>query len=495
MKTVLAMCPPWGRAAPPLVLAYLSACARARGHAVLPVDLNIAFYNHLDRSMRRMWERGNEGIWRGRRFAQELAPRFAPLADDFVATVRREGARAVGFSVSPLSAEVSLLLCRRLKEEAPGVTTILGGSDCFRQRRAGALIADPAVDVVVVGEGEETLHEVLVRVARGGPVGRVAGALTKGEAGQILDGGDRPPVDLDAYPDPDFSDYDLGAYRTTDGRLSTPALHGRDQLLFEVEWSRGCVNACAFCELGRTVGRLRVKSPARVVGMLEKLKRDLGLRYVRFADPLLNGRMSNLLQTAELLVERRVGVEWGGQFVASRELTREVIDKLYAAGCRDMSFGVETGSARVARSMGKPCASPIVAAQNLRDARRRGMHTQVFLMVGFPTETWRDFAATLSFVVRSRGAIGLAVSNSTGIPPGSPLSLRPQRWGVTCDPAALRRDLGAWRSPGNSPAQRVAKLFLLRAVVAACGIPIDLLDSVPRTLLTLRSFAELRRGS
>jgi radical SAM superfamily enzyme YgiQ (UPF0313 family) len=77
-----------------------------------------------------------------------------------------------------------------------------------------------------------------------------------------------------------------------------------------------------------------------------------------------------------------------------------------AAGCTDLWIGVENGSQRVIDAMKKGFSIPVAEA-NIRNYREAGIHTEIYLMAGFPTKTAEDFEETLGFLRRNASAISI----------------------------------------------------------------------------------------
>ena len=119
-------------------------------------------------------------------------------------------------------------------------------------------------------------------------------------------------------------------------------------------------------------------------------------------------------------VEQGPKIRWQAQAIVRPFMTRGVFDKLAASGCREMLFGIESGSQRVIDRMRK--GFRVADAENVvRDAAQAGIDVVANFMVGFPGETDADFAATLAFVEKNARWIRYVNPDqtTTGMAPGT----------------------------------------------------------------------------
>jgi hypothetical protein len=159
-----------------------------------------------------------------------------------------------------------------------------------------------------------------------------------------------------------------------------------------------------------------------------------------FGDSLLNGHLRTLRDMCDLLIERDLGVMWGGQATIDKRMDDEVVQQLKAAGCTSFAVGLESGSQKVLDDMGKRFQVDD-AVDVIRRFSEAGMPLTVNVMVGFPTERFRDFLDTIRFLNRTRRWL-YQVSNvtSTQMALGSEMYQHPERFG------AVIHDDGSWSS-------------------------------------------------
>ncbi len=221
----------------------------------------------------------------------------------------------VGFTIF-FSNQAEALATARLVRGLPSVRHIcLGGHHA--SFRPGSLLADPAVDAVVRGEGELTLTELVRRVRRKQEWRDTPGLAFRDDAGGVRHTGARALIpDLDALPFPDRS-----VYRR---RL-------REEGVADVASSRGCYACCSFCSvsafyrLGQGTG-WRARSPRHIVDEMERLAEE-GARHIHFVDDNFMGR-------------GETGRERARAF--GRELLRRKLELTFDLDCRPTDVHEET---------------------------------------------------------------------------------------------------------------------------------------------------------
>jgi hypothetical protein len=267
---------------------------------------------------------------------------------------------------------------------------------------------------------------------------------------------------IDSLPFPDFGDFTWTNYPNP---YQVPIMA-----------SRGCVLSCSFCYETVYWKRFRTQSPERIVAEIEHQKAQHPLTaeaesdgktlYFMFGDSLINGHLAGLKRLCELLVERDTNVSWGGQATMDKRMDEELCALLRASGCTGLAFGLESGAQPVLQAMGKRFAieDAETVIRNVHDA---GMSPTVNVMVGFPTERFRDFLATVRFLTRTRRWI-YQVSNvtTTQVALGSEMHLFPEKYGVTIHPD------GSWQSAETGgEGNRRRRLRFLHRWMRLVGVP------------------------
>jgi radical SAM superfamily enzyme YgiQ (UPF0313 family) len=259
----------------------------------------------------------------------------------------------------------------------------------------GADVTDHAADYLrrgatyaLLGEGEETLVELLQALESGGRVDEIPG-LSYLEAGEVASTGRRPVIrDLDTLPPPARDLVDLDAYR------DAWEAHGRVSM--NLVTSRGCPFHCNWCAKPIWGQRYGVRSPQDVVAEIRDL-RDLGAQHLWFMDDIFGLKPGWLPQFADAIEAAGLQTPFKCLSRADLLLRPGEIDALRRAGCETVWLGAESGSQAVLDAMEKGTTVDQVreAASRLRDA---GIEVAFFLQFGYPGETWDDIQRTLQLV-------------------------------------------------------------------------------------------------
>lgn len=304
-----------------------------------------------------------------------------------------------GFSTYTATYYRALSVLQLVKRIQPQATTVAGGP------HASALpdIAARDFDFVIVGEGEIALLHLLQALRRGEPMPRIIR---------------EPPIaDLDTLPFPDYSLVDVHSYhRVVDGRPSLSILS-----------SRGCPYRCVFCNSIIMAGHHppRFRSPINVIEEVRQLKLSWGVTAFRFQDDIFTTNLPRLRKLTALLQAEDITYRC---FARVDRCNQEVADRLYASGCRHLAFGIESGSSIILQRMQKDQTVDDIR-RGIANAKHAGLIVRVYLMVGFPGETWETVQNTINLMLDC-GPDEFAVYPL--IPyPGTPLYQRPQAFGIT----------------------------------------------------------------
>lgn len=291
---------------------------------------------------------------------------------------------------SSTSLDQDLALAGRVRERTGARVGMLGSQVTFTPDE---IFAGGRIDFVVRGEPEYTALGVAERVAQGKPLAGVDGITWANESGEVVHEPERSKIsNLDDLPLPSRHLLDNQAYKFpgVDGPITT------------VKSSRGCPLNCSFCGYTLAQGlRFRFRSPEHVLAELEDLYFNHGLRHVVFRDPIFTTRKDRVADICDGIVARGMTeLEWQCE-TAVKTLDEELLVKMAAAGCKHVSLGVESGNAEIQK---KHCGNKLSdldkAEEVFRAARRAGIETRAFCMIGFPEETPEMADETIALVDR-----------------------------------------------------------------------------------------------
>ena len=159
--------------------------------------------------------------------------------------------------------------------------------------------------------------------------------------------------------------------------------------------SRGCPEFCTYCP-HRILAGYRSRSIQNIVDEIEYLS-DLSPRpYIIFRDPLFTQQRERVLELCDEILARRLTITFEAETRLDR-LDVGLLDKLYSAGFRAMSFGVESLDATTLKKSGRRPIPEAHQREVLDHCRTLGIVTAAFYVLGFLQDDWNSIAATIDY--------------------------------------------------------------------------------------------------
>lgn len=279
------------------------------------------------------------------------------------------------------------------RAKAHGWTVVLGGPEAANYP---AEYLARGADVVIFGEGEETLVELLPALDARGPhrLQGILGTVFRDEEGTVVTNPDRPQIkDIDALPWPDREAIDVERY------VDVWRTHHKTGSVSLIT-ARGCPYRCRWCShavFGYTHRRRSVVGTAdELQFLLERYSPDI----VWYADDVFTINHRWLYEYNVELKRRGIKVPFETISRADRMMKDEVLHALAELGCWRIWIGAESGSQRILDSMerGVTVEQVLFATEA---AKRHGIQVGMFLMWGYEGETVDDIAATVDLVRRA----------------------------------------------------------------------------------------------
>lgn len=336
---------------PPLGLLYLSAYLKRAGFGVHVLD---ATFRSRQRILRR------------------LEAREAPV---------------LGLYANLTTRSSVLSIARRAREL--GWLVVVGGPEPANYP-AGYL--DHGADVVVFGEGEATMAELLPAMAGRGAhrLQDIAGIAFRDETGVVIRTRPRPRIgDLDGLPLPDRGAIDLGPYLNC-WRLH----HGASSL--NLITARGCPYGCRWCSHAVFGHRHSRRSPEAVVEEIAHLRAHYAPDQLWIADDVFTIDHRWLEVFGRLMGGRGLAMPFECITRADR-VDESVAMELARLGCHRVWLGSESGSQAVLDAMGRGVTTEQVRAAT-RALQSAGIQVGLFVMWGYPGEGRSDVEATIDHV-------------------------------------------------------------------------------------------------
>jgi radical SAM superfamily enzyme YgiQ (UPF0313 family) len=342
---------------------------------------------------------------------------------DLERVVREDKPQLVGISCLSVNRGPGEIAARKMRALGPDVPIVFGGP--FPTLEPELTLRRTPADFVCIGDGDETLLDLVDALETGRSIATVPGLAHRVE-GQIRRTEERPRFTaLDTLPFPKldlFPIHDMIEQHRLDeqrAQMSRIDMNGRlpfvTDALIMVMGSRGCAWECSFCPLSKWEGRTLFHSPEYIVRQIEEYKRQFGWRTFVFGDNTLTYPQHQIMEICDLMVERNVDVEWICMTRADM-VNRDVLDRMGRAGCREISYGIESLSQSVQKAIKKKLSVKRVPPA-FELTHQAGVTSCIMLMVGNQgesRETMRESAGLAREIQPDRILI-----NTTKVYPGT----------------------------------------------------------------------------
>jgi anaerobic magnesium-protoporphyrin IX monomethyl ester cyclase len=317
--------------------------------------------------------------------------RLEPDAESVVLS-HLDGALCLGVTVltgAPISD--ALRLSRAVKRARPALPVVWGG--WHPSMFARECLLEPAVDITVRGQGEETFAEIVQRLAAGQSLQGCAGCTVRLADGTIHENAARPLAAVDKFRAHDYNLIPVERYFE---------LKGKRQL--DYISSQGCNFRCAFCSDPFVYGRQWVGlEPTRMALRLKELWDQYHFDDVNFQDETFFTKRGRVQALAEKIIESGMQITWAATMRADQgvRLPDEVWAKCKQSGLRRLLVGVESGSDEMLRRIRKDIKIEQVFA-TAEKMVQHGIAGHFPFIVGFPDESESSIQASLDVAKRLR---------------------------------------------------------------------------------------------
>lgn len=310
--------------------------------------------------------------------------------DVMVDKIIASNCNVVGFSCTTSSFPETNRIATLLKAKAPDIITVLGGAHACT---IGAPLLDsfPALDYLVIGEGENTMLDLVRADFRN--VENIPGVAYRGTDGTGVFTSQRELIqDLDVLP---FPAYHLLPQFPEIYKL--PLFSYPKSPNTSIISSRGCPYSCSYCDRSVFSRGFRFNSPEYILEHVAMLHRTYGIRHVFFYDDLFTFDRKRIAEFCELKARKRIKVSYN--CIARLEhVDAELLTLLKGSGCWQVNFGIESGDPEVLKKHRKFYGLDEVG-QKLMMVKKAGMRVKGLFMVGLPGEDETAIRRTIDYAL------------------------------------------------------------------------------------------------
>ncbi len=300
--------------------------------------------------------------------------------------IKAFGPDLIGLGFLTVGYQRALHLMQKLKKELPDVTYCCGG--VHPTVKPVETLDDFGADFIVVGEGEDTIVEVCEKLEKEQNLAGVKGIIYR-ENGKIVDNGHRDLIkDLDTIPFPARHFLDFSPYLKPPGIIRGYATKNQTTIVT----SRGCPFRCIYCGSHNIFGRkTRRRSVKNVVDEMEYLQREYDIKAVYFCDDSFTLRPEWVREYCETLKQRNIKIAWACQSRVD-QTDESLLRQMKEAGLAQLDFGVESGSEKILKVLGKGGHGDRIEAvkNSFNLCRKLDIRTLATFIIGNPEETRGD---------------------------------------------------------------------------------------------------------
>lgn len=269
---------------------------------------------------------------------------------------------------------------------------------------------DHHVDIVCIGEGEETVVELADYYIGNRDKEGIKGISFRGEDGIAVFTERRPLIkDLDTIPYPDFNDFPIRYYTGSDNPMSNP-------IFWSLFSSRGCPFDCIFCSSHNVFGRtMRVRSAENVYREIRSLHDHFGVQVFAFQDDELLCNKKRFIEFCDILAASDLNPKIS---IRTRidSIDPEVLEKAKAAGITRISFGIESWNDETLDKINKKYSVATIHERFRYISEAQPLHVSFNNINGFPWEGKDHFDSIVAEIAKIPRNVHFFTNSCTPIP-------------------------------------------------------------------------------
>jgi len=377
----------------PLGLTYISSVLKEQGYKVDCLNLN-----HKNRTIKEV-----------------ITRQLDKEEYDFVGT----GSNALAYNTAKI-------IIKTIRNHPSNPKIILGGPIITAQ--PNLYYADLKPDFGIIGEGEETIIDLLNSIKNKKNLDNVNGIIYKKGREIKITGARTPLEDLDSLPYPDFEGFEFEEYLDN---LRTNIFYNYNPFdnprTYPILGSRSCPYQCTFCY---HEGKYRARSIESIIKELRIMVKKYKINIITLYDDCFAITKERVEEFCRGIKELQKEISWELKWfpqLTVRQVTPELLKLMKESGCDTISYGYESYSPTVLKSMKKPI-TPEQIDYSFKETLKAGMAIQANFIFGDIAETKETAKETLDYWKKNaKGQISLIFIQSY---PGSEIYKHCLRKGI-----------------------------------------------------------------
>lgn len=305
--------------------------------------------------------------------------------DSLRKSISKVSPEIVGITSDTLTFQRAIEIAKVVKQVGRKIIVVIGGA------HSNVLPAYPlkydCFDISVYGEGERTVGELWDRIEKGESYEDIKGIAFRGRDGIIVNPKRELIENLDELPLPARHLFPMNRYSGGSALFAHP--------VYPIGTSRGCPFSCAFCSNNVVFGRkYRFRSSESVVNEIELLINEYNAKGIYFREDLFTVNEKRVIALCDAIRKRGLDFDWECESRVNT-INEEMLTVMKRAGCKQIWFGVESGSQKILDYLNKQ-----ITLSQIREAyrlcQRVGIKAGASFMIGVPGETIDDVQNTIA---------------------------------------------------------------------------------------------------
>lgn len=341
---------------PPLGILQIAAVLEKAGHAVKVLDLPVLNLSPA-------------GI-------KKIIKRFTP--------------RIIGFSTLTFNASRTFKIAREIDKISKAL--IVFGGPHVTVFPKETLEKETFIDLIIMGEGEETILGLLHAIETKSSFKKVKGICFRNNNGQVIMNPPRLPIkNLDSLPFPAYHLVDLKKYIPLPNQYKRlPAIN--------IVTGRGCPwGKCTYCFESARLGFFRRISPRRTIKLIKILVKNYRVKEISFWDDMFIVGEKWINEFCDLLKKESIDISWSC-YSRVDMVNPVILKKMNAVGCWNIFYGIESGNQKLLDKIKKGITLE-QCRKAIRWTKEAGIESRGAMMIALPGETPKLAEKTIKFAI------------------------------------------------------------------------------------------------
>lgn len=338
---------------PPLGLAYLAAVLEKHDHKVIIIDANA---ERLSQS--------------------EIVKRVLAFDTGFI-----------GLTATTPTIHLAAIIASRIKSVKDDISTIIGGVHATMLPKE-TLEKFRCFDYLVRGEGEYIIAEIIEKIEKKMCLDNIPGLCFRKDGALVINKPAQFIKDLNLLPFPSRHLLPNHLYKSPDSKKFSTIIA-----------MRGCPGSCSYCSTKLLFGKkVRLRSPSKVLEEIDICVKKYGVKQLSFLDDTFTSDKAWVYELCRLMKIRGMHkkISWICLTRADR-VDEKLLNEMKSAGCCRVEIGIESGSDKMLDFLNKRISRSQMV-HSFKAAKKAGLETMAFVMLGIPGETKKDIKKTKQLI-------------------------------------------------------------------------------------------------